>query len=106
MGHVLARQALCAGRFLTTSVLTLAVLGATGAIPAAAHHPTVTEYQTGLTPNSGAWDGVDGDDGKLWFTEDALSAFGPLGAGDDVRVSRRGRPYVRLIAEELRLLAA
>ena len=27
-------------------------------------------------------------------------------AGDDVRVSRRGRPYVRLIAEELRLLAA
>ena len=27
-------------------------------------------------------------------------------AGDEVRVSRRGRPYVRLIAEEPRLLAA
>ena len=27
-------------------------------------------------------------------------------AGDDVRVSRRGRPYIRLIAEEPRLLAA
>jgi len=62
--------------------LTVAVFGATGAVPAAAHHPTVTEYQTGLTPNSGAWDVVDSDDGKLWFTEDALSAFGPLTAGD------------------------
>ena len=59
-------------------------LGAAAAAPAGASYPSVTEYQTGLTLNSGAWDIVDGDDGRLWFTEDALSAFGPLSAGDGV----------------------
>jgi streptogramin lyase len=49
---------------------------------ASAHHPSVTEFQTGLSLNNGAWDLVSGDDRKLWFTEDSLSAFGPLGAGD------------------------
>ena len=51
-------------------------------MPAAAHYPSVTEYQAGLTPNGAPWDIVDGDDGKLWFTEDALGAFGRLSAGD------------------------
>jgi virginiamycin B lyase len=63
-------------------VLVCAVLGAVAAAPAGAHYPSVTEYQTGLTLNSGAWDIIDGDDGRLWFTEDTLSAFGPLSAGD------------------------
>jgi streptogramin lyase len=49
---------------------------------ASAHEPTVTEFQTGLTPNSGPWDIADGHDGKLWFTQDGFSAFGTLGAGD------------------------
>ena len=58
------------------------LLGTAGALPAAAHHPSVTEFQTGLSPNAGPWDLVDGGDGKLWFTEDALFAFGPLNPGD------------------------
>jgi streptogramin lyase len=49
---------------------------------ASAHHPSVTEFQTGLSLNNGAWGVVSGDDGKLWFTEDSLNAFGPLSAGD------------------------
>jgi streptogramin lyase len=49
---------------------------------ASAHHPSVTEFQAGLSLNNGAWDIVSGDEGKLWFTEDSLSAFGPLSAGD------------------------
>jgi streptogramin lyase len=58
------------------------LLGAAGAVPAAAHHPSVTEFQTGLSVNGGPWDIVDGDDGKVWYTEDTLSAFGPLSPGD------------------------
>jgi streptogramin lyase len=58
------------------------LLGATGALPAAAHHPSVTEYQTGLSTNAGPWDLVDGGDGRMYFTEDALNAFGPIGVGD------------------------
>src|SRR3954470_6303390 len=55
---------------------------ATAVSTAGAHHPSVTEFQTGLSLNNGAWDIVSGDDGRLWFTEDSLSAFGPLSAGD------------------------
>jgi streptogramin lyase len=58
------------------------LLGGVAALPASAHHPSVTEFQTGLSPNSGPWDIVDGGDGKLWFTQDGLSAFGSITAGD------------------------
>jgi streptogramin lyase len=64
--------------------LALMLLGATGALPAAAHHPSVTEYQTGRSLNAGPWDLVDGGDGRMWFTEDALNAFGPLNPGDSL----------------------
>src|SRR3954451_20571675 len=58
------------------------LLGAAGSVPAAAHHPSVTEYQTGLSTNAGPWDLVDGGDGRMWFTQDALGAFGPLSPAD------------------------
>ena len=64
------------------ATLALMLLGAAGAVPAAAHHPSVTEYQTGLSMDAGPWDLVDGGDGRMWFTEDALNAFGPLSVGD------------------------
>ena len=63
-------------------MLALMLLGAAGALPAAARHPSVTEYQTGLSVNGGPWDLVDGGDERIWFTEDALNAFGPLSPGD------------------------
>jgi streptogramin lyase len=66
---------------IATALTTLLVCGG-AALPAAAHYPSVTEYQAGLTPNGAPWDLVGGDDGKLWFTEDALGAFGRLSAGD------------------------
>src|SRR4029078_5864494 len=44
--------------------------------------PSVTEYQAGLTANGAPWDIVGADDGRLWFTEGALGAFGRLSAGD------------------------
>ena len=71
------------------------LLGTTGALPAAAHHPSVTEYQTGLSTNAGPWDLVDGGDGRIWFTEDALSAFGPLSPGDGLISEVTGKLHVR-----------
>ena len=68
-------------QIVTRGLLLLSLVAAcfaTAASTASAHHPSVTEFQTGLSPNNGAWDLVSGDDGKLWFTEDSLSAFGPL----------------------------
>jgi streptogramin lyase len=62
--------------------LVLMLLGVAGAVPAAAHHPSVTEFQTGLTPNGGPWDLVDGGGGRLWFTGDTSFVFGSLGPGD------------------------
>jgi hypothetical protein len=50
-------------RIAIATSLALMLLGATGAIPAAAHDPSVTEYQTGLSMNTGPWDLVDGGDG-------------------------------------------
>jgi streptogramin lyase len=71
--------------------LALMLLGATGALPAAAHHPSVTEYQTGLSMNAGPWGLVDGGDGRMWFTEDALNAFGPLSPGDGLITEVTGK---------------
>jgi streptogramin lyase len=61
----------------------LAVAGGTSAtVSAAAREPSVTEFQAGLSPDNGAWDLVNGRDGKLWFTEDSASAFGSITAGN------------------------
>src|SRR6187397_2109616 len=78
-------------RIAFATTLALMLLGTAGAVPAAAHHPTVTEFQTGVSPNAGPWDLVDGGDGKLWFTEDALSAFGPLSPGDGLISEMTGK---------------
>ena len=63
-------------RILTRWLLPLSLVGlcfATAASSASAHHPSVTEFQAGLSLNTGAWDLVSGDDGKLWLTEDRCS---------------------------------
>jgi virginiamycin B lyase len=57
--------------------LVLALGGATAS--AVAHEPEVTEFQTGLTVNSGPWGIVEGPGDKLWFTENSLSALGSFG---------------------------
>jgi streptogramin lyase len=59
----------------------LAALG-WGTATAVAHEPTVTEFQGGLTLKSKLWGLVDGGDRSLWFTQDALNAFGAITAGD------------------------
>jgi streptogramin lyase len=69
-------------RKLTRWLLTIAACFAATASSASAHNPSVTEFQTGLSLNNGAWDIVSGDQGRLWFTEDSLSAFGPLSVGN------------------------
>jgi streptogramin lyase len=69
-------------RIAIATALVSVVAGWTCALPASAHHPSVTEFQSGLTPGGGPWDLVDGDNGKLWFTEDGLGSFGSIGAGD------------------------
>jgi len=68
-------------RKLTRWLLSLSLVAAcfsAAASTASAHNPSVTEFQTGLSPNNGAWDLVEGDEGRLWFTEDSLTAFGYL----------------------------
>jgi hypothetical protein len=49
-------------------LLTIAACFAATASTASAHNPSVTEFQAGLSPNNGAWDLVEGDEGRLWFT--------------------------------------
>ena len=58
-------------------------LGATAGT-AVAHEPTVTEFTTGLTSNSGPWGIVDGPSDRLWFTENKLDALGSLSADTNV----------------------
>jgi streptogramin lyase len=69
-------------RIAIATSLALMLLGVAGAAPAFAHHPSVTEFQTGLTADGGPWGIVDGGDGRLWFTGDASNVFGPLSPGD------------------------
>ncbi len=69
-------------RLIIASMSVLAFVGGLAALPAAAHSPTVTEYQTGLTAPAGPWGIVDAEDGKLWFSLDGTSAFGSITAGD------------------------
>jgi streptogramin lyase len=69
-------------RIAIAASLALTLLGTAGALPAVAHHPSVTEYQSGVSTNAGPWDLVDGGDDRIWFTEDGLNAFGPLSPGD------------------------
>jgi streptogramin lyase len=68
-------------RFLAAAIVL--ALGATTAT-AVAHEPTVTEFQTGLTLNSGPWDIVKGPGDQLWFTENSLGALGSITADTNV----------------------
>jgi hypothetical protein len=46
------------------ALLTIAACFATAASAASAHHPSVTEFEAGLSPNNDAWDIVEGDEGR------------------------------------------
>jgi virginiamycin B lyase len=50
------------------------------AAPASAHEPTVTEYQTGLTLDSGPWGITAGPGDELWFTQNAVNGLGSIAA--------------------------
>jgi hypothetical protein len=53
-------------RILTRWLLSVSLVAACFAAAtssASAHNPSVTEFQTGLSPNNGAWDLVEGDEG-------------------------------------------
>ena len=52
-------------RIAIATSLALTFLGATGALPAAAHHPSVTEYQTGLSMNAGPLSPGEGRVGEV-----------------------------------------
>jgi streptogramin lyase len=52
-----------------------ALLVALGTGSAAAHAPSVTEFNAGLTTGVGAWDIATVDDGNLWFTQDTPNNF-------------------------------
>ena len=56
------------------------IIAALSAAPAASADPTVTEYNTVLSLNSGPWDIADGPDDSLWFTENGLSGLGSITA--------------------------
>jgi streptogramin lyase len=63
-------------RFLLVT-LVAALCAATAA---SAHEPTVTEYQTGLTLNSGPWGIAAGPGSKLWFTQNSVTGLGSITA--------------------------
>jgi virginiamycin B lyase len=77
-------------RIAVAAALAMLVLGGVSAVSASAHNPSITEYQSGLGLNGGPWDLVDGDDGKLWFTQDTLGVFAPLSVGDGLVAAATG----------------
>ena len=63
-------------------VLAIVLVAAlSGATSASAHEPTVTEYTTGLSLNSGPWGIAAGPSDSLWFTQNTVSGLGSIGAG-------------------------
>ena len=78
------------GRIALVTALTTMLVGGAAALPAAANYPTVTEFTTGLTSNSGPWGIVDGPSDRLWFTENKLDALGSLSADANVFTSSTG----------------
>ena len=66
------------------TALTTMLVGGVAALPAAANYPTVTEFTTGLTSNSGPWGISEGPSDRLWFTENKLDALGSLSADANV----------------------
>ncbi len=70
-------------RLVIVSMSVLAFLGGAAALPAAAHEPSVTEFGTGLTLNSGPFGIVEGPGDKLWFTQNSASALGSFAIGGE-----------------------
>lgn len=80
-------------RVLTTFMFLVLSLGVATAT-AIAYEPTVTEFSTGLTINSGPWGITEGPGDKLWFTENTVGAIGSLTADSNVFEELSGLPIV------------
>jgi streptogramin lyase len=73
------------------SVLVALFLGA-GTGVATATGPSISEFETGLTPSIGLWGITSGPDGNLWFTEDTNNAVGRVTPGAVITEFTAGFP--------------
>jgi virginiamycin B lyase len=76
-------------RRLSRSILLALVVALSAAVSASANEPTVTEYQTGLTINSGPWGITKGPGDELWFAQNSINGVGSI-AADTFVISELG----------------
>jgi streptogramin lyase len=78
-------------RIPIASVLVALFLGA-GTGPAAASGPSISEFETGLTPGVQLWGITAGPDGNTWFTEETGNAVGRVTPGAVITEFTAGFP--------------
>jgi streptogramin lyase len=61
--------------------LLVALFLSAGTSLALASGPSISEFETGLTPSVGLWGIAPGSDGNLWFTEETNNAVGRVTPG-------------------------
>ena len=75
-------------RVPTACVLVAAFLGS-GTALATASGPSISEFETGLTPGVQLWGITSGPDGNTWFTEENNNAVGRVTPGSEAVCSSR-----------------
>jgi streptogramin lyase len=78
-------------RIPIAAVLVALFLGA-GTSLATAGGPSISEFETGLTPSVGLWGITSGPDGNLWFTEEMGNAVGRVTPGAVITEFTAGFP--------------
>jgi streptogramin lyase len=73
------------------SLFVVALLGA-GTAVASPSGPSISEFETGLTPGVGLWGIAAGPDGNLWFTEETNNAVGRVTPGAVITEFTAGFP--------------
>ena len=71
--------------------LCAAVVGP-GVAGAVATGPSISEFDTGLTPGVGLWGITAGPDGNVWFTEETNNAVGRITPGAVITEFTAGFP--------------
>ena len=79
-------------RIPTAFVLVAAFLGS-GTALATASGPSISEFETGLTPGVQLWGITSGPDGNTWFTEENNNAVGRVTPGAVITEFTRGLPH-------------